>query len=492
MNGMPVYHGELVLAPQLVTIGCGALFEKRCCFRVSISRGTTTPVRIHCTNPACHKVVTINSPSLISKATYHCAFTLLHRAVKLRLKQIRSMKAKLLFIESGLLLDEYLLHWNSVDTILRLRCVCSTFRTGACLETLPYLTPHRGGELQYAQQAQQLANLLRKTPETFVGVLTGAAQCNSTGVIQRLCLCIILQQEEVTFAVSPVEDTVPLPHPYRNMLCMIVGGGMRRTGWLTALTPQVLMKFGFPVLPARSHAVIFFAARYGEPQKRIEEAVHRLPLLGMLSGLTDRIVSMLAQIQSEMTLSLHKVERFIIELEENCFFLLFFQPDIANYLVQASNGQLGETGLEAFFMDGKAMQHPKRAPIQHYMSFDQLRRHRDELSILWVEAFVPLRGAYLLQSWGGFSECTATPHVNQVMLANPITLIANSEVRRPILPQANILQTVLDMFTHFGTPPILAPYMEQESIGVLIKIEFRRVPEVNHNRRGMGGGISLQ
>ena len=130
MNGMPLYNGEAVLAPREVSGSCGSLFNRRCAFQVHITRGHIDPVKVRCTNGTCDKYLPISSASLLSRAFARRAFHRLQKTIRLRIRQMYSLRVKLQTAGPGVLLDEFLLHWNTVDSVLRLRCVCTTFRNG--------------------------------------------------------------------------------------------------------------------------------------------------------------------------------------------------------------------------------------------------------------------------------------------------------------------------------------------------------------------------
>ena len=146
------------------------------------------------------------------------------------------------------------------------------------------------------------------------------------------------------------------------------------------------------------------------------------------------------------------------------------------------------------FMEGTNLQAPMEVSIYDFLTFEQIRRHRDELSILRVEVYAPTKGVYRRFA-DRFVECSQVPNENQDILISPIRMLNHSEMRQTVLPTKGILQTFLEAtgaqtFPDVGIEePLL---FRRQRMGVLLKIEFLKQSSINSTRRGIGGDLPWQ
>ena len=159
---------------------------------------------------------------------------------------------------------------------------------------------------------------------------------------------------------------------------------------------------------------------------------------------------------------------------------------IMDYITCFGHNVKQGTCITANLMVGMHLQQPHQVTIHDFMTFEQLKRCRDELSLIQIEACLPTKGTYDVMDAHGTD--------GKVTLLNPLAMLASAPNKHVVLPKANPIQTLLatsrmNEAPHGGS---WGSSIRGSKLGVLIKMEFLKPTGVNSMRRGIGGGLPWQ
>ena len=118
------------------------------------------------------------------------------------------------------------------------------------------------------------------------------------------------------------------------------------------------------------------------------------------------------------------------------------------------------------------------------MTFEQLRRNRDDLALLRIGAMLPIYGTFLRQD-GVVRECYSKPTRRQELAFKPLLMANSAGPAQTVLPGASILDTFLSIARpkHGTSAQSMSDIPPSSAIGVLIKMEFLKPRGWNAPRR---------
>ena len=183
-----------------------------------------------------------------------------------------------------------------------------------------------------------------------------------------------------------------------------------------------------------------------------------------------------------------------MEDETRLCYLFMANQEIEDYVAVFGNNVADGTETNASFIVGTNLQTPTKVPIYDFMTFEQLRRHKDELAILHLEACIPTKGIFR-RFVDSLVECVHAPSKEQDIMISPTRMFDHCIVKQSLLPSQGILQTFLEIARAHALPhrgseePLL---FGRHKMGVLVKIEFLRHASINSTRRGIGGDLPWQ